>query len=141
LNVSQVTYARKSGGVQGGGKRGSSGISNNSNGDVADRFFYKHEYHTMTPEQKNILRLKRLKRGHVVTGQNSRDGKIHAKGSQSSTIKKMRRTISALSSRFEKLGVPSDDEDKCESEEEMESPNRSNSALNRQTKKKGKKGK
>jgi hypothetical protein len=80
-----------------------------------------------------------LKRGHVGTGQNSRDGKSHAKGSQSSTIKQMQRTISALSSRFDKLGVPSDDEDKCASVEETESPNRSNSALTRQTKKKGKK--
>jgi hypothetical protein len=87
LNVSEVTYARRSGGGKGGGKRGSSGISNNSNGDVADRFFDKHEYHTMTPEQKNNLRLKRLKRGHVGNGQNSRDGKSHPKGSQSSTIK------------------------------------------------------
>jgi hypothetical protein len=131
LNVSEVTYARKSGGGKGGGKRGSSGISNNSNGDVADRLFDKHEYHTLNPEQKNNPRLKRLKRGHVGTGQNSRDGKRNAKGSQSLTIKKMQRTIYALSSRFDKLGVPSDDEDECESEEETESPNRSNSALAR----------
>jgi hypothetical protein len=58
LNVSEATYARKSGGGKGGGKRGSSVISNNSNGDVSDLFFDKHEYHTMTPEQKNNLRLK-----------------------------------------------------------------------------------
>jgi hypothetical protein len=58
LNVSEVTYARKSGGGKGGGKRGSSGISNNSTGDVADRFLDKHEYHTLTPEQKNNLPLK-----------------------------------------------------------------------------------
>jgi hypothetical protein len=80
-----------------------------------------------------------LKRGHFGTGQNSRDGKSHAKGSQSSTIKQMQRTIFALSSRFDKLGVPSDDEYECESEEEKESPNRSNSALNIQNKNKGKK--
>jgi hypothetical protein len=42
LNVSEVTYTRKSGGGKGGGKCSSSGISNNSNGDVADRFFDKH---------------------------------------------------------------------------------------------------
>jgi hypothetical protein len=82
LNVSEVTYARKSGGGK-GGKRGSSGISNNSNGDVADRLFDKHEYHTLAPEQKNNLHLKRLKRGHVGTDQNSRDGNSHAKVSQS----------------------------------------------------------
>jgi hypothetical protein len=52
LNVSEVSYARKSGGGKGGEKRSSSGISNNSNGDVADRLFDKHEYHTMNPEQK-----------------------------------------------------------------------------------------
>jgi hypothetical protein len=55
LNVSEVTYARKSGGGnggKGGGKRGPSRISSSSNGDVADRFFDKHEYHTLTPEQK-----------------------------------------------------------------------------------------
>jgi hypothetical protein len=141
LNVSEVSYARKSGGGKGGGKRGSSGMSNNSNRDVADRLFDKHEYHTLTPEQKNNLRLKILKRGHFGNGQSSRDGKIQSKGSQSSTIKQMQRTISALSSRFDKLGVPSEDEDECESEEETESPNRSNSALTCQTKKKGKKGK
>jgi hypothetical protein len=116
-------------------------MSNNSNSDVADRFFNTREYHTLTPEQKNNLRLKRLKRGHVGNGLSSRDGKSHEKGSQSSTIKEMQRTISALSSRFDKLGVPGEDEDECESEEENESPNRSNSALTRQTKKKGKKGK
>jgi hypothetical protein len=116
-------------------------MSNNSNSDVADRFLDKHEYHTLTPEQKNNLRLKRLKRGHVGNGQSSRDGKIHAKGSQSSIIKQLQRTIYALSSRFDKLGVPSEDEDECESEEETESPNRSNSALTCKTKKKGKKGK
>jgi hypothetical protein len=116
-------------------------MSSSSNGEVADRFFDKHEYHTLTPEQINNLRLKRLKRGHVGNGQSSRDGKIHPKGSQSSTIKQMQHTISALSSRFDRLGVPSEDEDEYKSEEETESPNRSNSALTRQKKKKGNKSK
>jgi hypothetical protein len=92
-------------------------MSNNSNSDVADRFFDKHEYYTLTPEQKNNLHLKRLKRGHVGNGMSSRYGKSHAKGSQSSTITQMQRTISALSSRLEKLDVSSEDEDQCESEE------------------------
>jgi hypothetical protein len=39
LNVSEVGYARKSGGGKGGWKRSSSGISNKSNGDVAEHFF------------------------------------------------------------------------------------------------------
>jgi hypothetical protein len=116
LNVSEVSYAREAGGGKGGGKRGSSGMSNNSNSDVADRFFDKYEYHTLTPEQKNNLCLKRFKRGHVGNGQISRDGKSHAKGSQSSTIKQLQRNISALRSRFDKPVVPSDDEDECESE-------------------------
>jgi hypothetical protein len=89
LNVSEVSYARKSGGGKGWGKRSSSGISNNFNGDVADRFFEKHEYHTLTPEQKNNLRLKRLKRGYVGNGQKFKDSKRHAKCSQSSIIKKL----------------------------------------------------
>jgi hypothetical protein len=93
-------------------------MSSSSNGEVADRFSDKHEYHTLTPEQKNNLHLKRLKRGHVGNGQISRDGKSHPKGSQSSTIKQMQRTISALSSRFEELGVSSEEEDEYESEEE-----------------------
>jgi hypothetical protein len=38
------------------GKRGSSGISNVSNDAVDDRFFEKHEYHALTPEQNNTLR-------------------------------------------------------------------------------------
>jgi hypothetical protein len=53
----------------------------------------------------------------------------------------MQRTISALSSRFDKLGVPNEDKDECESEEETESNNPYKSALTHQTKKKGKKGK
>jgi hypothetical protein len=52
LNVSDVSYPRKSGGGKVRGKRSSSRISNNSNGDVADRLFDKHEYHSLTPEQK-----------------------------------------------------------------------------------------
>jgi hypothetical protein len=43
----------------------------------------KHEYHALTPDQKNTLRLKRLKRGHVGNGQGgggNRNGKGHGKG-------------------------------------------------------------
>jgi hypothetical protein len=79
LNVSEVSYARESGGGKGGGKRGSSGMSNNSNSDVANRFFDKHEYHTLTPEQKNNLRLKILKRGHVGNGLSSGTAKAKQK--------------------------------------------------------------
>jgi hypothetical protein len=42
--------------------------SNVSNDAVDDRFFENHAYHALTPEQKNTLRLKRLKRGNVGNG-------------------------------------------------------------------------
>jgi hypothetical protein len=32
---------------------------------VDDRFYEKNEYNALTPDQKNTLRLKRLKSGHV----------------------------------------------------------------------------
>jgi hypothetical protein len=35
---------------------------------VDDRFFEKHEYHALIPEQKNNMRLNRLERGHVGNG-------------------------------------------------------------------------
>jgi hypothetical protein len=63
LNVSEVIFARGKGGKNSFGKRGSSGISNVSNAAVDDRFFEKHEYHALTPKQKNTLRFKRLKCG------------------------------------------------------------------------------
>jgi hypothetical protein len=38
------------------------------NAAVDDRFFEKHDYNALTPEQKSTLRLKRLKLGHVGNG-------------------------------------------------------------------------
>jgi hypothetical protein len=55
LNVSGVSYTRKSGGGKGGGKRGSSGMSNNSNSDVADRFFDKNNYHMMIFIERDLI--------------------------------------------------------------------------------------
>jgi hypothetical protein len=69
LNVSEVSFARKKRGKNSYGKRGSSGISNVSNAAVDDCFFEKHEYHDLTPEKKNTLRLKRIKRGRVGNGE------------------------------------------------------------------------
>jgi hypothetical protein len=66
LNVSEVSFARGKAGKNSFGKHHSTGISNDS---VDDRFFEKHEYNALTPDQKNTLGLKRLKRGHV--------GKVH----------------------------------------------------------------
>jgi hypothetical protein len=68
LNVSEVRFARKKVGKNSFGKRNSTGISNVSNAAVDDRFFEKHEYRALTPDQKNRLRLKRLKRDHVGKG-------------------------------------------------------------------------
>jgi hypothetical protein len=68
LNVSEVSFARGKAGKNSFGKRNSSGISNVSNAAVDNRFFEKHGYHDLTPEQQNTRRLKRLKRGHVGKG-------------------------------------------------------------------------
>jgi hypothetical protein len=65
LNVSEVRFACGKGSKNSFGNRGSSGISNVSNATVDDRFFEKHKYHALTPEQNNTLRLKRPKRGHI----------------------------------------------------------------------------
>jgi hypothetical protein len=67
LNVSEVSFARGKAGKNSFGKHNSIGISNVSNAEVDDSF-EKHEYHALTPDQKNTLRLKRLKRGHVGKG-------------------------------------------------------------------------
>jgi hypothetical protein len=76
LNVSDVSFARRKAGKNSYDKRHSTGISNVSNDAVGDRFFEKHEYTALTPDQKNTLRLKRLKRGrvrksHTETGNNN----------------------------------------------------------------------
>jgi hypothetical protein len=61
LNVSEVSFARGKWGKNSFGKQGSSVISNVTNAAVDDLFFEKHEHHALTPEQKNTLRLERLK--------------------------------------------------------------------------------
>jgi hypothetical protein len=65
LNVSEVSFARGKAGKNSHGKHHSTGISNVSNDAVDDRFFEKHEYNALNPDQKNTLGLQRLKRGHV----------------------------------------------------------------------------
>jgi hypothetical protein len=72
---------------------------------VDDRFFEKHEYNALTPEQKNTLRLKRLKRGHVGkihTGAGNNNGKNNGKGA---TIKSLTRSIAALSTKIDKFSL------------------------------------
>jgi hypothetical protein len=68
LNASEVSFARGKAGKNSFGKLNSTGISNVSNAAVDDRFFEKHEYHALTPDQNNTVRLKRLKRGNVGKG-------------------------------------------------------------------------
>jgi hypothetical protein len=101
-------------------KSHSTGISNVSNAAVDDRFFEKHEYNALTPDQKNTLRLNRLKRGHVGnshTGTGNNNGKNNGKG--------------------DKFNLLDDDEDEDESSDEEEgTSNRSNASLTRQNKKK-----
>jgi hypothetical protein len=137
LNVSEVSFARGKADKNSYGKRHSTGISNVSNANVDDRFFEKHEYNALTPDQKNTLSLKRLKRGHVgkshiVAGNNN--GKNNGK---SLTIKSLTRSIAALSTKIDKFSLPDDNEDEDESSDEEEvTSNRSNAALTRQSKKK-----
>jgi hypothetical protein len=87
LNVSEVSFSRGKAAKNSYDKRHSTGISNISNAAVDDRFFEKHEYNALTPDQKNTLRLKRLKRGHVGkihTGNGNRNDNNNEKKQQSS---------------------------------------------------------
>jgi hypothetical protein len=139
LNVSAVSFARGEAGKNSFGKRSSTGISNVSNAAVDDRFFEKHEYYALIPDQKNTLRLKCLKRGHVGkghTGNGNGNGKNIGKGA---TIKSLTRSIAALSTNIDKFSLPEydDDDDEDESSDEEEGTSiRSNTALTRQSKKK-----
>jgi hypothetical protein len=137
LNVSEVSVSRGKAGKNPHGKRQSTGMSNVSNANVDDRFFDKSEYNALTPEQKNKLRLKRLKRGHVGkshTGAGTNNGEGNGK---SATIKSLTRSIVALSTKIDKFSLPDDNEDEDESSDEEEgTSNRSNAALTRQSKKK-----
>jgi hypothetical protein len=137
LNVSEVSFARRKSGKNSYGKRHSTGISNISNAAVDGRFFEKHECNALTPDQKNTIKLKRLKRGHVRkshTGTGNNNGKNNGKGA---TSKSLTRSIAALSTKIDKFSLPEDDDDEDESSNEEEgTSNHSNAALTRQSKKK-----
>jgi hypothetical protein len=139
LNVSEVSFTCGKAGKNSYGKRHSTGISNVSNAAVDDRFFEKHEYNALTPDQKNTLRLKRLNRGHVGkshTGAGNKNGKNNGKAVN---IKSLTRSIAALSTKIDNFSLPDDNEDEDEdesSDDEEGTSNRSNSALTRQSKKK-----
>jgi hypothetical protein len=104
---------------------------------VDDRFFDKHEYNYITPDQKNTLRRKRLKRGHVGKSHTG-DGNNNGKGNwKAATIKSLTRSIAALRTKIDKFSLPDDNEDEDGSSDEEEgTSNRSNAALTRQIKKK-----
>jgi hypothetical protein len=132
LNVSEVGFSRGKEGKNLFGKHNSTGISNFSNAAVDDRFFEKHEYHALTPDHKNTLKLKRLKSGHVGkghTGNGNSNGNNSGKGA---TIKSLTRSIAALST---KIDLPDDDEDESSDEEEG-TYNLFNAALTLQSNKK-----
>jgi hypothetical protein len=130
LNVSEVSFAHGKAGKNSYGKRHSTGISNVSNAAVDDRFFENREYNALAPDQKNALRLKHLKHGHVGkshTGDGNNNGKNNGKAV---TIKSLTRSIAALSTKIDKFILPDDDEDEDESSDEEEgTSNRSNAAL------------
>jgi hypothetical protein len=136
LNVSEVSFARGKAGKNSYGKQHSTGISNVSNANVDDRFFDKHEYNSLTPDQNNTLRLKRLKAGHVGkshTGAGNNDGKNNGKAD---TIKSLTRSIAALSTKIDKFSSPEDNQDEDESPDEgAVSSNLSNAAFTLQRKK------
>jgi hypothetical protein len=111
LNVSEVSFARGKAGKNSFGKHNSSGISNVSNTAVYYRFFEKHEFHSLAPEQKNTLRLKRLKRGHVGKGHGGNSNGTGRSSGKGPTIKSLTRSIAALTTRIYKLSLPDDDEE------------------------------
>jgi hypothetical protein len=87
---------------------------------VDNRFFEKHEYNALTPDQNNKLRLKHLKHGHVGkghTGNGNGNGKNSGKGP---TIKSLTRSIAALSTKIDKLSLSDDDDDDDKSSDEEE---------------------
>jgi hypothetical protein len=141
LNVSKVIFARGKTGKNSFVKRNSSGISNVSNAAMDDRFFEKHEYHAITPDQNNTLRLEHLKRGHVEkghTGNGNGNGNNSGKGS---TIKYLTRSIGSLTTKIDRFSFHDDDDDDCggegeSSEEEEGTSNLSNVDLILQSKKK-----
>jgi hypothetical protein len=135
FNVYEVSFARGKAGNNSYGKRHATGISNVSNAAVDDRLFEKHEYNAVTPDQKNTLRRKRLKRGYVGkshAGTGNNNGKNNGRGA---TIKSLTHSIAALNTKIDKFSLPDDYEDEYSDEEEG-TYNRSNAALNRQSKKK-----
>jgi hypothetical protein len=111
LNVSEVSFERVKEGKNSYGKRHSTGISNVSNAAVDDRFFEKHDYNALTPDQNNMLRLKRLMRGHVGKSHTVTDNNNDKNNGKGATLKSLARSIAALSTKIDKFSLPDDDDD------------------------------
>jgi hypothetical protein len=106
LNVSEVSFARGKAGKNSFGKRNSSGISNISNAAVDGRFFEKHEYNYLTLEQNNTMRLKRLKRCHVVKGHGRNGNGTGRSNGKGPAIKLLTQSIAALNTKIDKFSLP-----------------------------------
>jgi hypothetical protein len=73
---------------------------------VYDRFFENHENNALTPDQKNKIRRKLLKHGHVGnshTGNGNNNGNNNGKVA---TIKSLTHSIAALSTKIDKFSLP-----------------------------------
>jgi hypothetical protein len=97
-------------------------------------FFEKHEYHALTPDQKNTLRLKRVKCGHVGKGHGGSGNGTGSSNGKGPTIKYLTHSIAVLNTKIDKISLPCDDDES--SEEEEGTSNRSNDDLTRQSNKK-----
>jgi hypothetical protein len=110
LNVSEVSFACGKAGKNSFGKGHVSGVSNVSNAAVDDRFFEKHEYHALAPDQKNTLTLKRLKRGHFGKGHFGNGNGNGKNNGKRPTLKSLTRSIAALTTKIDKFSLPDDDD-------------------------------
>jgi arginyl-tRNA synthetase len=70
---------------------------------VDDRCYNKHEYHTLSSEQKNNLCIKRIKRGHVGNAQGGGGHRVH-----DVTINSIQSTIAELGAKFDKFNISDD---------------------------------
>ena len=125
-----------------------SSVSTTGDG-VEDRYYSKEEYSTLSHEQKDALRLKRLKRGHKSTtkqsggggddgGKTAKKAKKAKTKSKVSWAKKISTQLAAISSKISNDDEPTDDEDEPPATDAAATgsvSNRNNAALTRQKKK------
>jgi hypothetical protein len=130
--------------------RTNAGGSKRKSEAVEDRYYTKAEYDALSADAKRELATKRLKRGHKPGARDSKvlkgaKAKEKSKDSNAEVIKNLK-AVKRSVAQLTKQTTPADDESsglftKTDSEGEpkkvtsSKSPNRSNSALTRQTKK------